>query len=671
MYEFSINYDLESPQEKGTKIIISVTEKTEALVKEKFSYKFIIGKDGTWDILRDFSDSESTEWTPAEDGKYIIMIQAKKADSNKPFDYMAKENYIIGKSEKKIINNVFFDKTDLSVGDKLSVTVNTNTVPLMYRYWIKETESWVLVKDYCADSNLVWSLKNPGDHELIVECRTIDSKNLFDDFMKVPYKVNGRGKIEIRDFKCLSPTLIVNMELIFQIESSFEDSRTVLYKFIKINEDGTSKIIQDYSTRRMVTFIESKYGNYKLLCLVKDMYSTDEYDDRAVLNYTVLKYKPIEIQSFTSDLNSPQVCDEIINLKAVVKGGSELQYRFIIENKNVEDSGYIRQNSYEWKPKEVGRYKVNVWVKDSSFEDNYEKCSNFEFVINEKGDGTVKIDGVSYDKSGNIVKNDTIKVIVSATGGLDLRYSFMVLRDEKEIEKINYGTCNWVNYTPDKEGSYDIEIRVKDKYSNREYDCHEIIHFDVCDFIPSKIDYILLPYKETRIVDEPVFLDVITRNTQNTLVKYILSVNKRKVEEIDFSKSKKYAFTPKYSGTYTVDIFSKNILSKEEFDYSKEVIIQVSEAIPITSTKISCSQVDIISGKPVTFTVNCEGGREVLYEFYLMEHGEWNLVQNYSRKNDYTFIPFHPGEYKILVLDKSSHKKRSYEDFDLLIFNSN
>lgn len=671
MYELSLNYDLESPQEKDTKVIISASLIAEVSNQEELIYKFIIGKDGTWDVIKDFSDVENTEWTPASDGKYIIMVQAKKVNSNKPFDYMVKDNYIIGKSEKKIINQVYLDKTDLSLGDKLNLTVNTNIVPLMYRYWVKETESWVLVKDYCAENTLVWSLKNPGDHELLVEVKTIDSKNLFDDFIKVPYRVTGSGKIEIVGFKCLSPDLLVNMELIFQISVSFDKQRTVLYKFIKINEDGTSESIQEYSTRTMVSYTEKINGKYKLLCLVKDMYSAEEYDDRAILNYFVLKYNPIEIQSFTSDLNSPQICDEIITLKAVVKGGFELQYRFIIENKNVEDSGYLRGNSYEWKPTEAGIYNIKVWVKDASYEDNYEKCSNFEFVIDEKSNNLVKIDGVSFDKSGNMIKNETIKVIIAASGCLDLRYSFIVFRDEKEIEKINYGTCNWVNYTPDLKGSYDIEIRVKDKYSSREYDCHEIIHFDVCDFIPSIIDYILIPYKQAHIVDEPVSLDVITRNTLNTLVKYILNINNRKVEETSFSDCMKYEFTPKYSGTYSVDVFSKNILSEEKFDYKRQIIIEISEAIQITGTKISCSEVEINHGKPVIFTVNCEGGRDILYEFYVMEHGEWNLVQNYSRKNDFAFIPFQSGEYKILVLDKSSYKKHSYEDFDLLIFNAN
>ena len=63
-----------------------------------------------------------------------------------------------------------------------------------------------------------------------------------------------------------------------------------------------------------------------------------------------------------------------------------------------------------------------------------------------------------------------------------------------------------------------------------------------------------------------------------------------------------------------------------------------------------------------------KAGKDVVYEFYLMEKGDWNLVQNYSKKNYYTFMPFSRDEYKVLVLAKSQHNKVSYEDYDTFTF---
>ena len=51
-----------------------------------------------------------------------------------------------------------------------------------------------------------------------------------------------------------------------------------------------------------------------------------------------------------------------------------------------------------------------------------------------------------------------------------------------------------------------------------------------------------------------------------------------------------------------------------------------------------------------------------------MEKGNWVRVQNYSRKNYYTFLPFTSGNYRILVLSKSYYKKVNYEDYADLEF---
>ena len=54
-----------------------------------------------------------------------------------------------------------------------------------------------------------------------------------------------------------------------------------------------------------------------------------------------------------------------------------------------------------------------------------------------------------------------------------------------------------------------------------------------------------------------------------------------------------------------------------------------------------------------------------------MEKGDWNLVQNYSKKNYYTFIPFDKDEYKVLVLSKSQYNKVFYEDYTIFSFKVN
>lgn len=664
MNEINIQFNYQSPQEKGSEIEITIEGKPLG----KLFYKFIVGLDGTWETIQDFSLEDKALWIPKEDGKYIIMVQARKENSQRSFDYVSRTDYIIGISKEKLITNLYADKEKYKVGEKLNVYVETSDLSVLYRYWIKEKDKWELVKDYSSENVLVWSIKNVGIQEVLVECKHYDSENKFDDFEKIQFEVVPIGKVDITDFKCLTSELIAGNELIFQVDAVHEDLRLILYKFVKINAEGITECIQDYSTKRIVSFIEKTTGTYKLLCMARDIYSQKQYDDRAIISYKVKPYKEIAIHSFTTDVSSPQICSSEVTLKAVVSGGAELVYRFIIDGNYGEDSGYIRNNEYTWKTKKAGQYKIILWVKDISFDGNYEAQQSFDFTIDEMSNDPVNISEIILDKNGKILKNETLNVKVIASGGIELRYAFNVLKNGVKAESIDYGTCNWVNFTPESGGSYDIEVLVKDKYSYREYDCHSMVHIDAYDFIPSDIDYILMPVKEYYAVGDKVSFEIVSQNSQNTLIKYVLFINGHKIEETDYISSKKYTFLPKYSGIYTVEIYAKNKDSNNEFDSKKDVKVRVSEALPITNTKIQCDKTKVFIKDPVTFSVCNDGGKEVLYEFYLMESKDWNLVQNYSRKNFYTFMPFVSGEYKILVLCKSSYKKCAYEDYDLLEF---
>jgi len=665
MNELAIICNLESPQEKNSKILISVENTLEA----DLLYKYMIGSNGIWVTLKDFSDERSVEWIPEEDGKYIIIVEGKKKDGNRSFDYVSRIDYIIGKVEEKLINNISLNQHELNLGEKLNLFVDTNKVPLMFRYWIRVKDRWEIIKDYSADNTLTWVAKLEGKGQILVECKNIDSKNKYDDFETIEFEIMPLKEIEITDFKCLNSELIQDTELAFKVEASYKEGRTILYKFIKINPNGEVECVQDYSTKKVVNYVEGKSGEYKLLCLAKDMYSTNVFDTRVVINFRVKKYNELIIKNFTSDLNSPQLIGTAINLNAEVVGGREVVYKYIIDGSYREDSGYIRNSSYVWKSKMSGKYKITLWVKDMSFEGAYEASESIDYIVDESSEEPVKIKKVLVDKKDKVLINEKVQAIVHASGGTDLRYSFIIRKDGEELEKIGYGTCNWINFIPKEQGEYELDIRAKDKYSDREFDSHSVVNMKVLSYIPASIDYVLFPLREHHMVGDKIILTVVTQNTKNILIKYELKINNHKVEEIDFVDEKGYVFTPKCSGDYTVAIFAKNIESDKPFDCKKEVRLEIHEALPVTNTKITCDKVKFICNEPINFTVRSEGGKDVVYQFFLMEKGEWNLVQNYSKKNYYTFMPFCKEEYKILVLAKSQCNKNSYEDYDIFIFN--
>lgn len=664
MNEFEIKFNLESPQKINTEIMISVSE----LVEDNLLYKFFVGLNGKWNLLKDFSADQDVLWEAQEEGKYNIMVQARREGESNAFNYMSKTTYIIGDKYNNLIDNVVLDKEELTIGEKITAKVNTSESGVLYKYSIKQDDKWQLLKDYSADDTMLWTATKIGKQELVVQCKLLDSKEKCDDMKSIEYNVLPLKKIEIKDFKCLSEELLMDSEISFQVDIEGNDSRLILYKFIKIDEEGKAECIQNYSTKRIVSYTEKGFGEFKILCAVKDMYSLNEYDERAIIVYNVKKYKPIKIKSFTTDVTSPQIEKSEINLKAIVSGGRELLYRYSIEGNNNEDSGYIKNSNYSWKTKGAGTYKINLYVKDISYEGNYEERAGFEFTIDKVNRDPVVIKEIITDKKKTLLVNETINVKAIAEGGTDLKYSFIVKRDDNIIESISYGSCNWVNYTPDQLGDYELEVRVKDKFSEKVFDVHSIIIIKALDYIPAKIDYVLMPAKDYYMLGDKIELNIVEENTSNILNKFILRINGHIVEETEYLNAIKYTVKPKYAGVYNIEILSKNKKSTKLFDDKKYIKLVIHDNLPVTNTIIECDKIKPKVNEDINFNVRNEGGKEVVYEFYLKEKGEWNLVQKYSRKNFYTFMPFSKGNFEILVLCKNQIKKHGYEDYAILEF---
>lgn len=384
--------------------------------------------------------------------------------------------------------------------------------------------------------------------------------------------------------------------------------------------------------------------------------------------YTIKPYDEIKIRNFSSDLNSPQVAGTNITFKSSVIGGKEILYRYIVEGPVAEDTGYIRSRSFNWEAKLDGEYKIILKAKDISFDGEYEDIKELNFKIDKKGERPVNILDIFSSKTRGCIKCEPINIKVKAEGGTSLKYSFIVYKDGKEKERSNYGITNWVNFTPEESGEYQVEVRVLDKYSSKEYDVHDFVYFKVKDYQEAEIDYVLLSQKEIYLVGDLIELETIVQNTKNILLRYVTKINGHEVEDTGFIESKRLRVKPKCSGKYTFEIYAKNTLCNEDYDIKKEVSLYVHEATPVSNTKVKIKNKNIVVNNEVTFEVTSEGGKEVCYEFYIMEKGNWVRVQSYSRKNYYTFVPFSTGIYRILVLSKSYYKKVNYEDYISLEF---
>lgn len=444
-------------------------------------------------------------------------------------------------SKVRIIEDVFIDKEEIMVGEKCSIEVNTNNdEEYLYRFYLRKKDQWDIVRDYDTVSILRYTASEIGEKEFLIQCKRMESAENFEDYKTIKIKVVDTAKVEIVNFKCLSNSLIVGDKLGFIVETNIktqsEEDVILLYKFYKISKDGKSVCIQDYSTKNDVYYREFESGNYRILCLVKSILSNKEYDDRAVLVYNVKPYKDIKIDSFVANLNSPQASETDIRFTSEVQGGSTLQYRYKVKGPIEEDTGFCDKDEFIWTPMEAGEYEVILYVKDINYKGEYEDTKKIAFTIEKKGKKPVKILDIVIDKEKKIIAGEPVNIMVNGEGGTQLQYAFRIRKNNKKVESIEYNRSNWIDFMPKEFGEYEVEIMIKDKYSDKLYDAQTFINFKAMEYLPGEIDYIILPYKETFLIGDTIEFECIIQNTQSVLVKYETKINGNSIEQTEFSK---------------------------------------------------------------------------------------------------------------------------------------
>ena len=406
--------------------------------------------------------------------------------------------------ELSIIKDIIIDKEEIVVGEKCSIEVKPkNENRCLYRFYIKRYKDWDIVRDYDTNNILKYTATEAGEKEFLIQCKRMESTENFEDYRTIKVNVKNISKIEITNFKCLSKSLIVGEKLEFAVETNVkteELKKMRLYcyinfiKFIRMENQFVYRIILQ---KVMYTYKEMEEGNYRILCLVKSIFSNKEYDDRAILVYEIKPYKDIKINSFVADLNSPQATETDIKFTSEVQGGNSLLYRYKVKGPIEVDTGFISKNEFIWKPIEAGEYEIILYVKDVKYKGEYEDTKKIAFTIEKKGTKPVRILDVVVDKEKKIITGEPVNIMVKGEGGTRLQYAFTIRKDNRKLEGIDYNKSNWINFIPMQVGEYEIEIMLKDKYSNKPYDTHTFVYLKAMEYLPGEIDYIILPYKET------------------------------------------------------------------------------------------------------------------------------------------------------------------------------
>ena len=150
---------------------------------------------------------------------------------------------------------------------------------------------------------------------------------------------------------------------------------------VKNNETGNWYTIRDFKESNTCMWYTNGIGNKTLYVEVKDELGNVI---KKSLDYTI-KEPEINIESFTTDKQSPQKSKETIKLNVEATGTGVLQYKFLVKNNETGNWYTIRDfeksNTCTWYTNATGNKTLYVYVKDEL--GNIIKKS-LDYIIEEK-----------------------------------------------------------------------------------------------------------------------------------------------------------------------------------------------------------------------------------------------------------------------------------------------
>lgn len=259
------------------------------------------------------------------------------------------------------------------------------------------------------------------------------------------------------------------------IEAHAEGGYERLYKFWVL-ENGTWKILQDYSEADSVIWTPLLEGKYKISVHVKDKRSAKSYDDYRAFEYTI-ESESVLLNSFTSQLPSPRAVYSSIPLSVSATGGSEKLFKFFAYHNGVWTvlQDYSKSPTLKWIPKIPGDYKLVVHAKDRNSPKSYDSYKTLMFkVVN----GPV-MQSLSTSAASPQFLGKTIQIKAAAAGGTEKLYKFWIYDGNEWRVLRDYSSLSSYDWKPNIKGTYKISVHVKDRYSTRTYDSYKALNYTI------------------------------------------------------------------------------------------------------------------------------------------------------------------------------------------------
>ena len=445
------------------------------------------------------------------------------------------------------------------------------------------------------------------------------------------------------------------------------------YQFFTYTAANGWVLAQTYSTSNTFAWTPTVAGSYTICVYVKDIASTNAYDQLTTAAFTVTSPAPVAIQSLTPNKSSPQAAGTQITWTCNATGGTSLEYQFFTytaANGWVLAQTYSTSNTFAWTPTVAGSYTICVYVKDIASTNAYDQLTTAAFTVTSPA--PVAIQSLTPNKSSPQAAGTQITWTCNATGGTSLEYQFFTYTAANGwVLAQTYSTSNTFAWTPTVAGSYTICVYVKDIASTNAYDQLTTAAFTVTSPAPVAIQS-LTPNKSSPQAagTQITWTCNATGGTSLEYQFFTYTAANGWVLAQTYSTSNTFAWTPTVAGSYTICVYVKDIASTNAYDQLTTAAFTVTSPAPVAIQSLTPNKSSPqAAGTQITWTCNATGGTSLEYQFftYTAANG-WVLAQTYSTSNTFAWTPTVAGSYTICVYVKDIASTNAYDQLTTAAF---
>lgn len=529
---------------KLTQNIINVTGD-----KAELQYKFVWMKDdwAEWGVIRDFSDSNSVDWTPEVLGNCTIFVNLKDSLGN---GETVTQTYEIAIGDWEFIDITSEKEAPYLAGDqvRLKTQIDGNGYGLQYKYvWMKDNwADWGVIRDFSESDEVTWTPKEEGVYQIYVNVKDLRGTVIT---KTVEYEVvNQAWNAGELLFSISNAQAGQEIVLTQSIEQITEDDSNIQYKYVWMKDNWADwGVIKDFSGSNGVVWKPDEPGNYTIYVNLKD----DTGNTATVTQTYSVGAAQWKFYDIISNSGNPYYVGETIDMEAAIQGnGQGLRYKYVWMKDNWSKWGVIQDfsssNSADWTPQNAGTYSIYLDIKDS-----FGKTTTYvkEFSVSAPDDFYIKLTSSAPSTVGGVIDVETIVRDANAK----TTYKYVWMKDnwsEWGVIK-DFSRNSNIEWTPKVQGDYTILVDMKREGQST---VTESVSVTVEDWLCGLVSIHLSG--DGDLVIQPSVLG----NTAGFTYKYVWMKNNWADWGVisDFSDQSSVMWEPKETGDYTVIVNIKD-----------------------------------------------------------------------------------------------------------------